>query len=139
MPRGPTPHPGLARRRCLDDGQGRGGREREIRIWLDPLKLAGWGIAVDDILMAIRREHLDLPGGRIETDLRAARVPVVMRYFDPNYIIRSSRANAEDSILSDLFARNAVHAAMAGRTGVVIGYLHNEFIHVPVELLTSRT
>ena len=34
--------------------------------------------------------------------------------------------------------RHAAHAAMAGKTGLVIGYLHDEFIHVPIELLTSR-
>jgi 6-phosphofructokinase 1 len=76
--------------------------------------------------------------GRIEQHFRAANVPAVMRYFDPNYIVRSSPANSEDSILCDLFARNAVHAAMAGKTGLVIGYLHDTFIHVPIELLTSR-
>mgnify|MGYP001820565626 CR=1 FL=1 len=27
---------------------------------------------------------------------------------------------------------------MAGKTGLVIGYLHNQFIHVPIELLASR-
>jgi len=35
-----------------------------------------------------------------------------------------------------MFARNAVHAAMAGKTGLVIGYMHNIFIHVPIEMLT---
>lgn len=68
---------------------------------------------------------------------RKENIQVVMRYIDPSYLIRSSRANAEDSILCDLFARNAVHAAMAGKTGLVIGYLHDKFIHVPIELLTS--
>ena len=63
---------------------------------------------------------------------------MVIRYFDPSYFIRSSPANAEDSILCDFFARHAVHAAMAGKTGLVIGFLHNRFIHVPIELLTSR-
>ena len=76
---------------------------------------------------------------RIERHFEAARVPVVMRYFDPSYLIRSSPANAADSILCDLFARHAVHAAMAGKTGVVIGYLHDTFIHVPFELLSSRS
>jgi 6-phosphofructokinase 1 len=61
-----------------------------------------------------------------------------MRYFDPSYLVRSSPANSEDSILCDLFARHAAHAAMAGKTGLVIGYLHDRFIHVPSELLTSR-
>jgi 6-phosphofructokinase 1 len=27
---------------------------------------------------------------------------------------------------------------MAGKTGLVIGYMHDRFIHVPIELLTSR-
>jgi 6-phosphofructokinase 1 len=75
---------------------------------------------------------------RIEAYFKAQNIPVVMRYIDPSYIVRSRPANAEDSVLCDLFARNAVHAAMAGKTGLVIGYLHNQFIHVPIELLTSR-
>jgi 6-phosphofructokinase 1 len=75
---------------------------------------------------------------KIEEYFKAEKIPVVMRYIDPSYLVRSSPANAEDSILCDLFARHAVHAAMAGKTGLVIGYLHNEFIHVPIELITSR-
>ena len=35
----------------------------------------------------------------------------------------------------DLYARNAVHAAMAGKTGLVIGHLHDAFIHIPIEML----
>ena len=75
---------------------------------------------------------------RIEAYFQAEKIPLVMRYFDPSYFVRSSPANAEDSILCDLYARHAVHAAMAGKTGLVIGYLHDQFIHVPIELLTSR-
>ncbi|HUC85335.1 MAG TPA: ATP-dependent 6-phosphofructokinase [Candidatus Acidoferrales bacterium] len=76
--------------------------------------------------------------GQIETYFKAEGMSVVMRYFDPSYHIRSGPANSEDSILCDLFARNAVHAAMAGKTGLVIGFLHDHFIHVPIELLASR-
>ena len=77
--------------------------------------------------------------GRIEAHFAATGVPLVMRYMDPSYLIRSVPANAADSVLCDQFARNAVHAAMAGKTGVVIGLLHDHFVHVPVDLLTSRT
>ncbi|MGB7768211.1 MAG: ATP-dependent 6-phosphofructokinase [Verrucomicrobiia bacterium] len=76
--------------------------------------------------------------GRIEAYFEAQKISIVMRYFDPSYHVRSGPANSEDSILSDLFARNAVHAAMAGKTGLVIGFLHDEFIHVPIELLARR-
>jgi 6-phosphofructokinase 1 len=76
--------------------------------------------------------------GQIEAYFKAEQIPIVMRYFDPSYHVRSGPANSEDSILCDLFARNAVHAAMAGKTGLVIGFLHDQFIHVPIELLASR-
>jgi 6-phosphofructokinase 1 len=76
---------------------------------------------------------------RIEAHFAAAGLPMVMRYMDPSYLVRSSPANAADSILCDLFARYAVHAAMAGKTGLVIGQLHDHFIHVPIELLTARS
>ena len=46
--------------------------------------------------------------------------------------------SAEDAILCDFFARNAVHAAMAGKTGLVIGLQHDIYTHVPIELLVSR-
>ena len=75
---------------------------------------------------------------RVESYFKAQKLPIVMRYFDPSYFVRSSPANSEDSILCDLFARHAVHAAMAGKTGLVIGYLHDRFIHVPIELLDSH-
>jgi 6-phosphofructokinase 1 len=76
---------------------------------------------------------------RIEAHCRAAGLPIVMRYIDPSYLVRSNPANAADSILCDQFARHAVHAAMAGKTGLVIGELHDQFVHVPIALLASRT
>jgi 6-phosphofructokinase 1 len=75
---------------------------------------------------------------KIESYFKNEKVPVTIRYFDPSYLLRSVPADAEDSILCDLFARSAVHAAMAGKTGLVIGLMHDMFIHVPIELLTAR-
>jgi 6-phosphofructokinase 1 len=76
---------------------------------------------------------------KIESFFKAEKMPVVLRYFDPSYQVRSLPANCEDALLCDLFARHAVHAAMAGKTGVVIGFLHERFIHVPIELLATHT
>jgi 6-phosphofructokinase 1 len=75
---------------------------------------------------------------RIEAYFKAEGVPCTLRYFDPSYSIRSVKADAEDSILCDFYARNAVHAAMAGKTGLVIGLIHDQFVHVPIELLATR-
>ena len=35
-------------------------------------------------------------------------------------------------------AHNAVHAGMAGRTGMVVGFWKNEFTHVPIALAVSE-
>jgi 6-phosphofructokinase 1 len=75
---------------------------------------------------------------RIESYFKEVNIPIVMRYFDPSYQIRSSPANAADSVLCDLYARNAVHAAMAGKTGLVIGFLHDSFIHIPINILVRE-
>jgi 6-phosphofructokinase 1 len=75
---------------------------------------------------------------RIEAYFKTEGIPVALRYFDPSYQVRSRPANCEDALLCDLFARHAVHAAMAGKTGLVIGFLHERFIHVPIELLAGH-
>jgi len=76
---------------------------------------------------------------KITSYFKTEGISVVIRYFDLSYQIRSRPANSEDALLCDLFARHAVHAAMAGKTGVVIGFLHERFIHVPIELLATHT
>jgi 6-phosphofructokinase 1 len=74
---------------------------------------------------------------RIESHFKAAQVPITLKYIDPSYLIRSVPANTEDSILADQFARLAVHAAMAGRTEMVLCFCRGGFAHVPSQLLTS--
>jgi 6-phosphofructokinase 1 len=76
---------------------------------------------------------------QIEAYFSERRPAVALRYFDPSYLIRSRPANCEDAILCDQFARHAVHAAMAGKTGLVIGFLHDRFIHIPIEELCAGT
>ena len=60
-----------------------GGRVREIRIWLDPVRLAGTGLAVDDVLRALESGHVEVPGGRIETDRREYTVKTQGRLLRP--------------------------------------------------------
>jgi 6-phosphofructokinase 1 len=61
-----------------------------------------------------------------------------VKYIDPSYAIRSVPANAWDRILSDRMARMACHAAMAGKTNVLIGYHHNSFVHVPIRTAVAE-
>ena len=43
-----------------------GRRDRAIRIWVNGEALRAHGLAAGDILMALRREHVDVPGGVVE-------------------------------------------------------------------------
>ncbi|MFA5189493.1 MAG: ATP-dependent 6-phosphofructokinase [Verrucomicrobiia bacterium] len=65
-------------------------------------------------------------------------VPVEVKYFDPSYYIRSAKANCDDAILCDQFARKAVHAAMAGKTNMVVGFWNGTFTHLPISLAVSQ-
>lgn len=61
---------------------------------------------------------------------------ITVKYFDPSYYIRSVPAHGTDAIYCYLLAENAVHAAMAGKTDLVIGHWNNSFTHVPISLAT---
>jgi 6-phosphofructokinase 1 len=61
-------------------------------------------------------------------------MPVAVKYIDPSYTIRSLAANALDSELSLMLGQHAVHAGMAGRTGLSVGYWNQRFTHVPLTL-----
>lgn len=64
-------------------------------------------------------------------------IPITLKYIDPSYVIRSVGANTGDRILCDSLARHAVHAAMAGKTDVVIGRWCGLFTHVPIPVATA--
>lgn len=73
----------------------------------------------------------------LSTHFAGRGVPMVMRYFDPSYQIRGCPANTEDAVLCDRLGRHAVHAAMSGRTGMVVSYLHGHFAHVPISAIAA--
>jgi 6-phosphofructokinase 1 len=63
---------------------------------------------------------------------------VNLKYIDPSYIIRSQAANPHDSAFCLLMGHSAVHAGMAGRTEMIVGYWNNLFTHVPIALSVSE-
>jgi len=69
---------------------------------------------------------------RITWHFGERKLPIRVRYFDPSYFIRSCPANTTDSLLCEQLARNAAHAAMAGKTDVLVGLWHDQFVHVPL-------
>ncbi len=63
---------------------------------------------------------------------------ITIKYIDPSYIIRSLPANANDQVFCNFLGRNAVHAAMAGKTKVLVGHLNDCFVHVPMRLSAGK-
>jgi 6-phosphofructokinase 1 len=82
------------------------------------------GIFLKDAIKKYFREHTDMY--------------VNIKYIDPSYLVRAVPANAHDSIYCIQLAQNAVHAGMAGKTGIIIGQWHGQFTHVPIRLAVSK-
>jgi 6-phosphofructokinase 1 len=61
-----------------------------------------------------------------------------LKYIDPSYIIRSMPANPRDSAFCLLLGHNAVHAGMAGRNDMLVGFWNNHFTHVPISMAVSQ-
>jgi 6-phosphofructokinase 1 len=101
-------------------------------------------------LIPDHKEAYDASGNRVLADIggclklritdyfKQRNLPINVRYFDPSYFIRSCPANTSDSLLCEQLARNAAHAAMAGKTDVLIGLWHDEFVHVPLAASAGR-
>ncbi len=70
---------------------------------------------------------------KIENYFKERNIEVVIRYIDPSYIIRSVPANVEDRIYCGFLGQYAVHAGMAGKTGLMISYLNDQFVHIPLK------
>jgi 6-phosphofructokinase 1 len=73
---------------------------------------------------------------RITDHFKASAREASVKYFDPSYTIRSVPAKGTDAIRCYMLARNAVHAAMAGRTNCVVGNQNDWYTLVPIRLAT---
>ena len=75
---------------------------------------------------------------RIREHFREREVEATIKYFDPSYSIRSVPPNAADRFITDRMARNAIHAAMAGKTDVMVGSWNQSTIWVPISAAVSE-
>ena len=80
----------------------------------------------------------DLLRSEIKRYMDARGIPHALKYIDPSYIIRSVPATANDKVYCGFLGQYAVHAAMAGRTDMVVGKIQDRYVHLPLELVTRR-
>ena len=74
---------------------------------------------------------------QINSFFKSRRMEVNLKYIDPSYIVRSVPANPQDNVYCSRLAQAVVHAAMAGKTGMLVGRWHNAFVHLPLEMVTQ--
>lgn len=75
---------------------------------------------------------------KIAEHFKKMQMEINIKYIDPSYIIRSAPANPNDSIYCARLGTNAVHAAMAGKTEMIISLINDQFVHVPIRLAVSK-
>jgi 6-phosphofructokinase 1 len=75
---------------------------------------------------------------KIIAHFESRKMEINLKYIDPSYMIRSAPAVANDSVYCERLGNNAVHAAMAGKTKVIIGLVNNEYVHLPMKVSTSH-
>ena len=63
---------------------------------------------------------------------------VNVKYIDPSYLIRSMPANYNDRIYCGFLGQNAVHAGMAGKTGMLVSRWHSHYVHIPIQAAVGR-
>jgi len=66
-------------------------------------------------------------------------IPCTIKYIDPTYMIRSVPSNAYDSLYCATLAQQAVHAAMAGYTGITVGKVDERYVMLPIHAVTKGT
>ena len=62
---------------------------------------------------------------------------VNIKYIDPSYMVRSVPANTNDGLYCATLGQNAVHAAMAGKTELLVSMWHGVYCILPIDLAVS--
>ncbi len=106
------------------------GAGQELFKDLPPQKDASGNVLKNDIGVFLKSE--------ISAHFKGVGMPCSVKYFDPSYAIRSGPAFGTDAIYCNGLAENAVHAAMSGRTNMVVGQKGRSFTHVPIRLATME-
>lgn len=74
----------------------------------------------------------------IEADFGPRGIPYYFKYIDPSYMVRSVPAGINDRIYAAALGQHAAHAAMSGRTGMVVAQIMDKFVHLPFALITKK-
>jgi multidrug efflux pump len=97
------------------------GRKRAMRLRMDPIKLASYGLTPSDVQSALQRENVDLPSGRIEGEntevtLRTQGRLVTEEEFNNMIVLQKDGAIVRFSDIGE-----AVMSSQNERTAMIVG------------------
>lgn len=91
---------------------------------------AGGNVKMVDVGVYLRNKIIEYFGEK--------KFEINLKYIDPSYVIRSAQADPDDSIYCERLGNAAAHAAMAGKTKLIIGLVNNEFVHLPIKTVITH-
>ena len=94
-----------------------GGRQRAVRITMDPDLMAAHGVTVNDIVSAIAVRNLNVPGGKIETNINSENVRFIGEFKSVDEIANLEITTVEGDMFKISDVANVTDAARAIEKG----------------------
>ncbi len=107
-------------------------------LWRKEMKKNHEKIPVDPSGNPILGDICGLLREKIKTYFQEQDISITLKFIDPSYIIRSVPANANDGVYCAFLGQHAVHAAMAGKTNMVVTKINERFVYLPLSLVTKK-
>ncbi|MCM0019340.1 MAG: efflux RND transporter permease subunit [Tagaea sp.] len=106
-----------------------GAREYAIRVWLDPERLAGYGLSAGDVVRALREQNVQVSGGALGTppsDGAAFQIPILTqgRFDDPRQFREVIVRSGGDGRIVRL--RDVARVELGAREYVTNSYLNGK-------------
>jgi len=102
------------------------------------MRANGEEVATDASGNPVLGDICSLLQSKIKEYFKERDVDLTLKFIDPSYIIRSVPANANDRVYCGFLGQNAVHAAMTGKTNMVVSKLQDRFVYLPLRLVTRK-
>jgi hydrophobic/amphiphilic exporter-1 (mainly G- bacteria), HAE1 family len=105
-----------------------GGQRREIQVFLDPEQMKAYDLTVPEIVLALRRENIEVPAGKINSDAIEELVRIVGKVSDPklfkSLIVKTIRGVpvqlGEIATIVDLYEEQRNLALIDGKRAIAL-------------------
>jgi len=108
----------------------------------DVVKDASGNVLLDDIgpwlCQQLKKRIDEKLEKRSSDDANAYSDKVSLKYVDPSYMVRGIQSNTADNLFCLQLAHNAVHGAMAGLSGFIVGSINTRECYIPIEMVANK-